>query len=100
MAFRPGIHSSGMPTVTGSIPQDNIIFGMVLLAFVIYITVKNELQTYMGFFSPSKSTSAPAKTTAPSTGSFFQLPSLNFNLPIFGTGGAANPSTGMGGAGN
>ena len=61
MAFRPGIHSSGMPTVTGSIPQDNIIFGMVLLAFVIYITVKNELQTYMGFFSPSKSTSAPAK---------------------------------------
>jgi hypothetical protein len=41
-------------TTTG-ISQDNIIFGMLLLAFVIFITIKGELPTYMGFFTPSKS---------------------------------------------
>jgi hypothetical protein len=56
------------------ISQDNIIFGMVLLAFVIFITIKGELSTYMSFFTPGAnlgpaavpvSTSATASTTTP-----------------------------------
>jgi hypothetical protein len=32
------------------IAQDNIIFGLVLLAFVLWIIQKGELQTYLSFF--------------------------------------------------
>lgn len=34
------------------IAQDDIIFAMVLFAFIIWITTKGELQTYLGFFKP------------------------------------------------
>jgi hypothetical protein len=49
------------------ISQDNIIFGMVLLAFVIFITLKGELRIYMGFFTPGASegpSAIPVTTTA------------------------------------
>jgi hypothetical protein len=56
-------------TSTG-IGQDNIIFGMVLLAFVIFITLKGELRIYMGFFTPSGSlgpAAVPVSTAAQTT---------------------------------
>ncbi len=35
--------------------QSNIIAGVLLLAFFVYITTKGELETYLGFFIPSAS---------------------------------------------
>ncbi len=32
--------------------QDNVIAIAVFLAFIVYITLKGELRTYMGFFAP------------------------------------------------
>jgi hypothetical protein len=37
--------------------QSNIIFGALLLAFIVYITMRGELPIYMGFFVPSNGTS-------------------------------------------
>ena len=44
--------SRSVASTTG-ISQDNIIFAMLILAFVIYITVKDELPTYLAFFKPT-----------------------------------------------
>lgn len=52
-------------TATG-VSQDNIIFGLVLLAFVVYITVKGELPIYLGFFTP-QSQLGPATDTVAAT---------------------------------
>jgi hypothetical protein len=81
------------------ISQDNIIFGMVLLAFVIFITIKGELRTYMAFFTPGAnqgpsavpvSTTAQTSTTTPAVAaanSIFGSP----NIPNPGLFGSANP---------
>lgn len=51
--------------------QSNIIFGMILVAFIVFITVRGELQTYLTFLrgggaSPSTDTqgSEPAAQTS------------------------------------
>jgi hypothetical protein len=52
---------------SAGISQDNIIFGMVLLAFVIFITIKGELSQYMAFFTPGANlgpAAVPVSTTA------------------------------------
>jgi hypothetical protein len=36
--------------------QSNIIAGMVIVAFIIFITVRGELPTYMGFLFGASST--------------------------------------------
>ena len=41
----------GVSQATG-IAQDNIIFAMVLFAFVVWVTSKGELSIYLGFFKP------------------------------------------------
>jgi hypothetical protein len=44
--------ASSVASATG-ISQDNIIFGMLLIMFIVFITLKGELRTYMSFFTPS-----------------------------------------------
>jgi hypothetical protein len=75
-------------TSTG-ISQDNIIFGMVLLAFVIFITLKGELSTYMGFFArgASQGPSAVPVSTSPQS----VVPSIGSGTP----GVSANPLAGL-----
>jgi len=56
-------------TVPG-ISQDNIIFAALLFAFIVWITSKGELPTYIAFFKPGASQGpTPVPVTAtPSTG--------------------------------
>ncbi len=62
----PGKIASG----TG-IAQDNIIFAMVLFAFVVWITTKGELPVYLSFFKPGASQGPPTNpvTASSTTGS-------------------------------
>jgi hypothetical protein len=71
------------------ISQDNIIFGMVLLAFVIFITLKGELRIYMGFFTPGASqgpSAVPVSTAAQATTVGSGTPGLSAN-PLAGVPG-------------
>lgn len=52
----------GASAVTG-IAQDNIIFAMVLFAFVVWITTKGELPTYAAFFKPGSGALGPTPVT-------------------------------------
>jgi hypothetical protein len=82
-----------------AIAQDNIIFGLVLLAFVIWIVQKGELPTYLSFFKgqgggfqpvPVTGTPATTGTSTPATGLF---PGTT-NAPGSGiVGQLLNPST-------
>lgn len=74
------------PILSGGIPQDNIIFAFIFLAFVIFITVKGELRTYMGFFVPGNATGPP-----PVNSNQMVIPS-----PISGVPGlSSNPFQGL-----
>jgi hypothetical protein len=81
------------------ISQDNIIFGMLLLLFVVFITLKGELRTYMAFFTPSgflgpsavpvnvgSTTNATTPAVAAANATFG-----NPNIPNPGLLGGANP---------
>lgn len=52
------------------IAQDNIIFAMLLFAFVVWITTKKELPIYLSFFKSGKTQGLPADhiTASPTTG--------------------------------
>lgn len=52
---------SRVANATG-LSQDNIIFAMVLFAFVVWITTKGELPTYLSYFKPVAGTQGPAAT--------------------------------------
>lgn len=68
---------SKVANATG-IAQDNIIFAMVLFAFVVWITTKGELPTYLGFFTPISGKQGPAVdtvTASSTTGGASQIPS-------------------------
>jgi hypothetical protein len=94
--------ASSISTSTG-ISQDNIIFGMLLLLFIVFITLKGELRTYMGFFTPSgalgpaavpvttgATASIPGATQAPLAGGTIVpsgvpgVPGLNTSNPFAG----------------
>lgn len=63
--------------------QSNVIFGMLLLAFIVFITTKGELPSYITLLrGGSAGGSAPAsdKPANAITGELGQLPDL-FNLP-------------------
>jgi hypothetical protein len=68
---------SAISGATG-ISQDNIIFAMVLFAFVVYITTKNELPTYLAFFKPGATqgplTAADNVTASSTTGTPTSVP--------------------------
>lgn len=59
----------GVSQATG-IAQDNIIFAMLLFAFVVWVTTKGELATYLAFFKPGAGTGPKADlvTATPSDG--------------------------------
>jgi len=70
------------------ISQDNIMFGLILLAFMIFITMKGKLSIYMGFFAPGGSSApAPANTSSPTAaqtaaqGQQVGLPNAAINPP-------------------
>ena len=50
------IHKRIQATISGAtdvgIAQDNIIFAMLLFGFVVWITTKGELATYLALFKP------------------------------------------------
>jgi hypothetical protein len=52
------------------IGQDDIIFAMVLFAFVVWITTKGELPKYLSFFIPGATQGPPTSpvTATPATG--------------------------------
>lgn len=61
--------------------QSSIIFAEVLLAFLIYITMKGELSKYLGFFIPpsNKTTASKAATGTTTAGSGTDITSI---LPL------------------
>jgi hypothetical protein len=101
----------GVSQATG-IAQDNIIFAMVLFAFVVWVTTKGELSTYLGFFKPganatsnplgidttvtatsSAGAAIPGATQSPSSGGTIVpsgipgVPGLNTSNPLAGIPG-------------
>lgn len=48
------------------IAQDNVIFAVLLFGFVVWITTKGELPTYLAFFKPGNA-GIPAVTVNPSS---------------------------------
>jgi len=47
------------------VSQSNLIVGAIFFAFIVYITMKGELPTYMGFFVPNPNAADVASTTGP-----------------------------------
>jgi hypothetical protein len=78
---KPGIVSATkqISSATG-IAQDNVIFAMRLFAFIVWITTKGELGTYLAFFKPGAATGAPTDpiTATSTTGSSSTTP---FTVP-------------------
>jgi hypothetical protein len=92
-----------LSSVSG-ISQDNIIFAMILLSFIIWITSKGELPTYIAFFKPGNiglpldlitatsstgtNTGQTSTPTNPNTGTVVAAgngqPGLNLNNPFAG----------------
>jgi hypothetical protein len=78
---KPGIVSvpKQIAAATG-IAQDNVIFAMILFAFIVWITTKGELQTYIAFFKPGAATGpatdpvTASSTTGGATGSTSTAP--------------------------
>lgn len=52
---------SRVANATG-LSQDNIIFAMVFFAFIVWITSKGELPTYLSYFKPVAGKQGPAAT--------------------------------------
>lgn len=70
--------------------QSNFIVGALTIAFIVYITARGELPTYLGFFGLGGSTAIPATVSssaagAPSSGSI-----LSSALPAITSLGADN----------
>lgn len=88
------------------IAQDNIIFAMVVFAFVVWITTKGELKTYLQFFTPGSNPASNAlgideTVTASSTGVAPAASAANPNPGLLGSNNplgaaTANPSTAFG----
>jgi hypothetical protein len=80
-----------------AIAQDNIIFGLVLLAFVLWIVQKGELQTYLAFFKGQGAGFVPV----PVTGTPAQAAANSAQQTAVGQAGAALGNlTGASGFGN
>jgi hypothetical protein len=97
------LSSASRQVVSGGIAQDNIIFAMLLFAFVVWITTKGELKTYLAFFAPGTGAGPPVQAaTASSTTSANVVPSTT--NPVTGSqiqpGVSSNPFAGLtGGSG-
>lgn len=73
------------------ISQDNIIFALVAFAFVVWITTKGELPTYLGFFKPSGSLGPVSTAISASSTTGAASPSGIPGVP----GIAGNPLSGL-----
>lgn len=49
----------------GGVSQDNLIFFYLVFGFIMFITMKGELRTYMGFFAPGSAGVAADKAATP-----------------------------------
>ena len=74
------------------------LLGSLIIAFLVWITTKGELRTYLGFFTvASGGTGSPSSGAAPSSESntsvpgSFQSPGPYPYQPGAGTGGGSNP---------
>ena len=62
--------------------QDNVIAFFILIAFIVYITMKGELRTYLGFFVQGKQTASVAQSNA--------VPGTSATQPVTALGGGSN----------
>lgn len=46
--------------------QSTVIFGTLLLAFIVYITLRDQLPEYLALFKGKSKTAAPSTTAQPS----------------------------------
>lgn len=81
---------SRVASATG-LSQDNIIFAMVLFAFLVWITTKGELPTYLSYFKPVTGKQGPAATNVQASST--TAPPTASSVPSGGDG--ANPVTGV-----
>jgi hypothetical protein len=84
---------------TTGIAQDNIIFAGIMFAFVVWITTKGELPTYLKFFTPGANPGPPvAKVSATSSsggGGGGVAPAATTANPNPGLLGSSNPVGGF-----
>lgn len=81
---------SRVASATG-LSQDNIIFAMVLFAFVVWIVSKGELPLYLSYFKPVTGKQGPAATNVQASST--SAPPTASSVPSGGDG--ANPVTGV-----
>lgn len=99
MAVRQFVGAARQASAVTGIAQDNIIFAMLLFAFVVWITTKGELSTYAAFFKPASGALGPTPipVSASSTTSSTVVPATT--NPITGTqiqpGLTSNPLSGL-----
>ena len=65
----------------------NVIFGVLLFSFIVYITTKGELPAYIGLFT-AKGTSGGIGTDKSGTASLFGVPGTSTNQNSTNTGNA------------
>lgn len=88
----------GASAVTG-IAQDNIIFAMILFAFVVWITTKGELPTYAAFFKPGSGVLGPtpvpvsASSTTGATPNAGVFPAATLPAPTTAIGKIFDPTS-------
>lgn len=93
---RAAVSAPGRVASATGIAQDNIIFAMLLFAFVIWIVTKGELATYIAFFKPNFQGPPTTNIVAtPSTGA--STPSAAVNNAVGSVNTAIN-ATGVGSA--
>jgi hypothetical protein len=51
------------------VSQSTVIFASILIAFIVYITVKGELPAYLALFTPSNSGGGSSTSSSSSAGS-------------------------------
>jgi hypothetical protein len=99
MSIGDTVRSAASRTARGSISavgigQDDIIFAMVLFAFVVWITTRGELQKYLSFFTPGATqgpTTNPITATPASGSSTATSPATSAANAVFGNPNIPNP---------
>lgn len=97
--LRHAIAAPSRIAASTGIAQDNIIFALVLFAFVVWITTKGELGKYLSFFTPVAGKQGPVSpdvTASSTTGTTPAVAAANAtfgnpNVPNPGLLGGANP---------
>jgi hypothetical protein len=72
------------------IAQDNVIFAMILFAFIVWITTKGELPKYISFFKPGAATGPATDPVTASSTTGATTPSSVVNNTVTGINNAVN----------